>query len=65
MSDKLKSAKTRTTTFVRQHQIAITAAVASTATAAAMVALGNKRTEQWNEFLEEKNLTNEFYSTDI
>jgi PHD/YefM family antitoxin component YafN of YafNO toxin-antitoxin module len=55
--DTVKNALSKTKNFVVQHRTAV--AVTATATAAAVIIYRNQK--QFNQFLDSKGLTDEFY----
>jgi hypothetical protein len=60
--DAVKNALEHARDFVEDHKVAITAGIATVVTAAACIALHRSATKEWNEFLELKGLTKEFYT---
>jgi hypothetical protein len=58
MSNKLTRTVKSTTNFVSKHRVAI----AVVATSSVWIYLGTKRAAEWNEFLKDHDLLEEFYA---
>ena len=59
---RAKNAVLRTKQFVADHKVALTAVTSATATAAVFVKANAAVVKQFNEFLDEHGLKDEFYS---
>jgi hypothetical protein len=59
-----KETLTRTGEFVSKHRVRIAVATTAVITTAACVALNRSAVKQWNEFLDEKGLKDEFYNSE-
>lgn len=60
MNETIAKATTSTKNFVSRHRVALTAA----ATATACIVVQMKITNHWNDFLQEKGLSDEYYNMD-
>ena len=60
----VKKTVVRTKEFVSDHKVVISVVATATATTAACIAMNRGAVKQWNEFLAERGLTNEFYNTE-
>lgn len=60
--DRVKNALINTKEFVSDHKVAITAIVTATVTTAVMIRVHRGAVESWNSFLDEKDLTTEYYT---
>ena len=48
--------------FVSDHKVAIAVVTTATVTTAAMIKLNKSAVQEWNDFLEKHNLTEQFYN---
>lgn len=61
----VKSALARTKQFVSDHKVAIAIGVATTVTAVVCIKIQRSAIKDWNNFLTEKGLIDQFYNPEI
>jgi len=58
----VKKAAARVQEFVSDHKVAIAVTTTAVVTTAVMIRVNRGAVRQWNDFLAERGLTNEFYT---
>lgn len=62
MQNEKKSVLAHVKQFATDHKVAITATVTAAVTTGAMILVHRSAVKEWNEFLDERGLTTEFYT---